>query len=1791
MAEFTDRQKKYTDAKKTFEVASKEHYLARQQLIIVEQQINDFLKHKLLAQLPANNALAKQRISAVKSLTDSQAKLLIAQKALTAAREDLSSLGAASQTMANLNDGIPVLLIPLKLQTRFLTIKHIARNIPDELLVDINKISPAHREMVTSVFGNLKPSVDPLQGISSQAAMLSSSVSPVATTLINVLNQDPSSRTGKKRWQKTEDSKQLCVRIFPDDIYLQTHETAITTAEQTAAKTFWQRMWDAERTFRKEAATPAAIATRKEQQLAAWKQLRFECLSHRASWLVRIMRPAGYPDGFSNDLVTIPANKFPGVEIKSDSWTIAPVTELLPEQFTLKVFFKNPDLPPREITGLPIPDYVQMGFDPDEKELDSFSEKQQTLELPKGIRWLTDLEEAEKCGMAIRMPLSMNEFNSGIAKLVVLGVKTGSDANEGGRLVTRLFDNHHYRPDGMAFLPQGTATNNLPGRPAGFSNAGLSDEATFNLEFPVTLPDPLSDSRRFVTALGLDAGTFNGIFDNEIRDAEEALQINKALWPGTMGYYLDNLMRPNLTDTDIAFTKNFFQRYVTARGLLPSFRVGKQPYGIVPATAWQSWQPAAGASAEEMRLVAFLKKMDAQWTSLTGAVKTMKKVFENTDEQTMKREFRELLAVQASSTRYFRRLVAGEYLLWNTNNRNNPPGVEKAGILTNPAKYKTILEGAGGWNAPVNPRPRILGKFMDDENYKLTDTAPEDAGVETPLMPNGKNYLGMLLDATTEQLKSNVWGEDFGKFVSQRSSRLVFYMARFAYLQEWINAATAVIKKEKPVLSPFARLDFEMEYVFGDKTPSSEHKLFLAATGTAGTFETRKNKWAFFEEILANGKRADETIAQQLKNALTANDPLNALQEVKAALTALSDIPVHRLERLFSEHIDTCSFRLDAWLQGLVLSRLEANRIKPGQEKGIYIGAYGYLENLVPSTDPWIQVKEIANPQVVDTAVAGNQQVVMPVYDFSFYTPQQLATVKKMMFVYLGSDATTFLSQDANTKQIIQLQLSGAVSNGGFILTPSLEHAATASILRAGYEHHALSQGPESTTLAVNIDATRTGLAMDMMKAVNAGHSLNEQLGYFIERKMYDGTVLAQFVPALRAAFPLHIERNEWDDDQKINEADKVSNLALVTDGLAIVNKNQQPQTAPTWNDKLTAIFGADQNAKIEFGKIVDQAKDQFDAIGDIVLAESVFQMVKGSPERAAAALRITSDASDIILPEVTQVPSETRLVTHRMGFVLNATGNLEKAWPATDTTVSVFARMSPALNRWLADQLPAPDKIVVKVFFPDKPAVKVNLKTIGLQPIDFYYLLQKTGGRPQESLLAWLFAAAARKQAGMGEAIFAEVSFKRETGFGAAEFAVRELMPLIKSIGWLLEKSRPMRPADWQLPSALPADAPAYDNTHLRDVCEAFAGDAAASPVPVFLKKLNTACKALEDNMPAGFVSVASAMAYSELLHLVPQAFTLGFWDATPRCPDVCNPINAKLLLDHASQVAEGLTKRLQMAGSLLSAVAAQPATTASDKIFDDLVAVARVFAGEDFLVLPAFHVPKPAEIKATLANKALTTGLKEFETEEWLQGLSMVHENVRNYQLLFNLREVCNAPATARRLRILQLPFVAGAANAWVGGIFPPGFTPPPAATSMAFEFSANFVPAQLIAGIVIDDWREKIPLPAVTAGAAIHYNEADSEAPQCLLLAVAPEQKGAWDWNMLLNTVLETMTMAKKRAVDTEILQTTWLNQFLPAVINPIDAKNNTPNNDFKWCGPAIKTLPTVDMGGLGHFFTKL
>ena len=90
--------------------------------------------------------------------------------------------------------------------------------------------------------------------------------------------------------------------------------------------------------------------------------------------------------------------------------------------------------------------------------------------------------------------------------------------------------------------------------------------------------------------------------------------------------------------------------------------------------------------------------------------------------------------------------------------------------------------------------------------------------------------------------------------------------------------------------------------------------------------------------------------------------------------------------------------------------------------------------------------------------------------------------------------------------------------------------------------------------------------------------------------------------------------------------------------------------------------------------------------------------------------------------------------------------------------------------------------------------------------------------------------------------------------------------------------------------------------------------------------------------------------------------------------------------------------------------------------------------------------------------------------------------------------------------------------------------------------------------MAGLIIDEWVEKIVLPEQTTATAFHYDGPSAEAPQCLLLAVSPNNSYSWKWDDLTNNtlkdmLLDAMDLLKIRAVDYRSLKE--LTQILPTI----------------------------------------
>jgi hypothetical protein len=97
----------------------------------------------------------------------------------------------------------------------------------------------------------------------------------------------------------------------------------------------------------------------------------------------------------------------------------------------------------------------------------------------------------------------------------------------------------------------------------------------------------------------------------------------------------------------------------------------------------------------------------------------------------------------------------------------------------------------------------------------------------------------------------------------------------------------------------------------------------------------------------------------------------------------------------------------------------------------------------------------------------------------------------------------------------------------------------------------------------------------------------------------------------------------------------------------------------------------------------------------------------------------------------------------------------------------------------------------------------------------------------------------------------------------------------------------------------------------------------------------------------------------------------------------------------------------------------------------------------------------------------------------------------------------------------------------------------------------------PADPLAGLMLDEWTDRVPATDATTGVTFHYDQPSARAPQAILVAAPPDDRPTWDEDALTAVVDETLNLAKVRTVDLEALDDGG--QILPAVYLPFNTAN--------------------------------
>ena len=144
-----------------------------------------------------------------------------------------------------------------------------------------------------------------------------------------------------------------------------------------------------------------------------------------------------------------------------------------------------------------------------------------------------------------------------------------------------------------------------------------------------------------------------------------------------------------------------------------------------------------------------------------------------------------------------------------------------------------------------------------------------------------------------------------------------------------------------------------------------------------------------------------------------------------------------------------------------------------------------------------------------------------------------------------------------------------------------------------------------------------------------------------------------------------------------------------------------------------------------------------------------------------------------------------------------------------------------------------------------------------------------------------------------------------------------------------------------------------------------------------------------------------------------------------------------------------------------------------------------------------------------------------------------------------------------TRRRLALRRLPAARGSAQrggaaqperraaairerGTVGRAVARGWgSDPPSKLSLVIHTIGTINPTLFTTGLLVDEWVEVVPNTRETTALAFQFDMPDACAPQSVLIAVPPVPGQDWSAEILRRVLMETLDLAKLRAVDTASL----------------------------------------------------
>lgn len=527
---------------------------------------------------------------------------------------------------------------------------------------------------------------------------------------------------------------------------------------------------------------------------------------------------------------------------------------------------------------------------------------------------------------------------------------------------------------------------------------------------------------------------------------------------------------------------------------------------------------------------------------------------------------------------------------------------------------------------------------------------------------------------------------------------------------------------------------------------------------------------------------------------------------------------------------------------------------------------------------------------------------------------------------------------------VTDLEPSDRQGSQGFIHTPSLQHAATAAILRSGWSAHGTDS--DDSPYAVDLSSARMRQAEQALDAVRQGQELGDVLGYRFERALHDDPrgLDSHIDPARRAVL-----KSEGDRSDPTGPVDGLKLFQLYREG-----------KLPT---SLTDVAGVTE--------ALDGLGDLIDAIADAGLAEAVHQLAMGNTERASAAIDGISNGA-LQPPELRSLrtPRAGTGVEHR-AIVLLAEPDPALAWAVTPRSTA-----ATRVDGWLTDLLGPASEIGCTAFASQDGAevsAPLTMVDLGIAAIDAVLEAPaaESGGR---------WAARARLAAAdrLGPTDPGTIRVDGSLAGGAA-ICFDDAAELARTLRDLLAAARPLRAAD--LATGGTETTSTRDVADLRDRARGLVTDAG---------EVLAAAEAEQDWTAADLRELLGRLALAG--------------DAAALPVEAVDVTDVAALREMAGAAAARLRARLDAAGELDASldVGDDADIAAVARTLTELV------AGRDLPLIPTFRAEGADEFfDAVASGDALLQG-RPGEPMEWLGEVARVRPDLARLADAFGLAEM---------------------------------------------------------------------------------------------------------------------------------------------------------------------------------------